>query len=212
MKRLFLIVTFLLMFLFSSSAVHASENNLHTITLEKGNSGYNIILGSDKLAKVSKKTPTDNELILILNGVTSSESVNALYRGTSNIDSLIIENMSSNRLKISVKADNIKNSTIIMEPLVGEPTIVAESVPIDKILWGMFVLALCAVICKISKDMSEEDEKNLIRKSMKDREIELYKRYTATLPDMSVNKDFRMKKMLKKIDRKIDERLSASIR
>jgi hypothetical protein len=120
--------------------------------------------------------------------------------------------MSSNRLKISVKADNIKNSTIIMEPLVGEPTIVAESVPIDKILWGMFVLALCAVICKISKDMSEEDEKNLIRKSMKDREIELYKRYTATLPDMSVNKDFRMKKMLKKIDRKIDERLSASIR
>jgi hypothetical protein len=201
------------MFVFSIGTANATTgNNLYTITLEKSNTGYNIILGSDKLAKVTRKSPSENELVLILNGVTSSESVNALYKGTSNIDSLIIENISSNRLKIYVKADNINNSTIIMEPIVGEPTIVAETVPLDKILWVMFVLALFAVIFKISKDMSEEDEKALIRKSMKDREIEMYKRYTSSLPDVSISSDFRMKKMLKKIDRKIDERLSASLK
>ncbi len=47
----------------------AAENSLHTITLEKNNSGYNIILGSDKVAKVVKKTPSENELIMELTGI-----------------------------------------------------------------------------------------------------------------------------------------------
>lgn len=193
----------------------ADGNFLHTITLEKNNTGYNIILGSDKLAKVTKKVQSNNKLILELNGISSSDTVNALYKGTNNVDNLVVENTAPNKLKIYITADNIKNSTIMMEPIKGEPTIVGESVPVEKILWGIFVIGLCALIFRVATKVTEEDNKNLIKKDIKDREIELYRRYKSTMtstPSINISKDLRMKKMLKKIDRKIDERLTTSIK
>ena len=150
MKRLFLIFTFLITFAISNITAQSAENSLHTITLEKNNSGYNLILGSDKVAKVIKKTPSENELIMELTGITSSETVNALYKGTNNIDRLVIENSAPNKLKVYITAENIKESTVMIEPLNGETTIVGESVPLDNVLWVTFVLALFAVIFKIS--------------------------------------------------------------
>ena len=61
---------------------------------------------------------------------------------------------------------------------------------------------------------TEEDDKILIKKDIKDREIELYRRYRnemVTNPSIHNRQDMRMKRMLKKIDRKIDERLTSSI-
>lgn len=215
MKRIFLTLTFLIAFAFSTLTVKAAGNNLHTITLEKNNTGYNIVLGSDKIAKVTKKTPANNELIMELTGISSSETVNAIYKGTNSIDSLVIENTAPNKLKIYITADNIKNSTVIIESINGETTIVGESIPVDKILWVFFVMALFGVIFKISKDIAEEDDKILIKKDIKDREIQMYRKYRSemsTNPIINGNSDLRMKKMLKKIDRKIDERLTSTIK
>lgn len=215
MKKIFLIFGFLITFSFTSLAVSAKANYLHTVTLEKNNTGYNVILGSDKIAKVTKKTPSENELVLELSGITSSDTVNALYKGTNNIDGLVIENTAPNKLKIYITAANIKDSSIIMDPALGESTIVGETVPVEKVLWISFVMALFAVIFKVSKSISEEDDKILIKKDIKDREIELYRKYRNELESntsINSNKDFRMKKMLKKIDRKIDERLTSSIK
>lgn len=213
MKKGFIIFGFLITFILSGLAVFASGNYLHTITLEKSNTGYNVILGSDSMAKVVKKTPSDNELVLELSGITSSDTVNALYKGTNSIEGLVVENVDSNKLKITVNAENIKNSTVIINPVNGQSTIVGESLPVDKVLWIGFVMALLAVIIKVSKRLTEEDDKILIKKDIKDREIELYRRYRnqmVTNPSIHNRQDMRMKCMLKKIDRKIDERLTTS--
>lgn len=215
MKKLFLIFGFLITFCLTGAAVMANANYLHTITLEKNNTGYNILLGSDKMAKVNKVTPADNELVLELSGISSSDTVNALYKGTSNVESLVVENTAPGKLKIYITADNIKDSTVIMQPANGEAAIVGETIPLEKAVWIICVLALFAVIFKISKDVSEEDNKLVIKKDIKDREIELYRQYRNEMmsnPIMNSNKDLRMKKMLKKIDRKIDERLTSSIK
>lgn len=215
MKKLFLIFGFLITFALTSVAAFANSNYLHTITLERNNTGYNIILGSDKMAKVIKKSPSEREMVLELSGITSSDTVNALYKGTNNIDSLVVENIAPNKLNIYITADNINDSTIIMEPSNGEAAIVGETVPLEKTLWIIFVLALFAVIFKVSKDISEEDNKILIKKDIKDREIELYKQYRNEIlsnPSINSHKNMRMRRMLKKIDRKIDERLTSIIR
>ncbi len=215
MKRIILILTFLITFAFSTLAVTAAGNSLHTITLEKNNSGYNIVLGSDKIAKVVKKTPASNELVMEITGITSSETVNAIYKGTNSIDGLIIENVAPNKLKIYITAENIKNSTVMMESLNGETAIVGESIPVDKILWAVFVMALFGVIFKISKDITEEDDKILIKKDIKDREIQMYRKYRSEMainPRIDNRTDLRMRKMLKKIDRKIDDRLTSAIK
>lgn len=214
MKKGFILFGFLITFILSGLAAFASGNYLRTITLEKSNTGYNVILGSDSMAKVMKKTPSDNELVLELSGITSSDTVNALYKGTNSIDGLVVENIDSNKLKITVNAENIKNSTVIINPINGQSAIVGESLPVDKVLWIGFVMALLAVIVKVSKKLTEEDDRILIKKDIKDREIELYRRYRnemVTNPSINNRQDMRMKRMLKKIDRKIDERLTSSI-
>lgn len=211
MKKLFFIFVFLIT---TALSVSASSNYLHSVTVEKNNTGYNIILNSDKMAKVSKATPSSNELVLELSGISSSDTVNALYKGTNSIDNLVIENTGLNKLKLSITAPNISNSSIFIEQSDGSNNIVGESFPLDKALWIVFVMAIFAVIFNISKKISEEDSKILIKQDIKDREIEMYRRYRRDLDSLSMQslKEMRMRNMLKKIDRKIDERLMSSIK
>lgn len=213
LKRLFLIFTFLISFVCSIQQVSAAENYLRTITLEKNNSGFNIILGSDEVAKVSKKTPSENEMILEIKDVKSSDTVNAIYKGVTSIDGLVIENASHNKLKVYITAEGIKYSTVIMDPVNGSPAIVGESVPLDKILWVVCVLALFSVVFRVARDLSEDDDKILIKKDIKDREIQLYRKYRNQMVNSQADslQTLKMKKMLKKIDRKIDERLTSVI-
>ncbi len=101
-----------------------------------------------------------------------------------------------------------------MDPADGTPLIVGESVPLDKILWIMCVLALFSVVFKVAKDLSEEDDKILIKKDIKDREIQLYRKYRSQMmvnPSIDATQSLKMRRMLKKIDRKIDERLTSVI-
>ncbi len=215
MKKILGIFTFLIAFVFSTASVFADSNLLHTITLEKNDSGYNVILGSDKMTKVVKKSPENNELILDLSGISSSESVNALYKGTNSIDGLVIENPSRNHLRIHITANDISNSTVIVEPIHGEPAIVGESVPMDKILWALFVLSLVTVIVKFAKHITEDEDKISIRKDIKNREIQMYKKYrkdVSIYPSLDQNSDVRLKTLVKKIDRKIDERLISNLK
>lgn len=215
MKKILIVFTFLITFVFSAASVLADENFLHTITLEKNDTGYNVILGSDKMTRVVKKTPENNELILELSGISSSDSVNALYKGTNNIDGLVIETPARNKIRIHITANDISNSTVIMEPIQGEPAIVGESVPMDKVLWVLFVVSLIAVIVKFAKHITEDEEKISIKKDIKNREIQMYKKYRKDIsiyPDLEHNSDVRLKTLVKKIDRKIDERLISNIK
>jgi len=215
LKKLFLIFAFLITFVFGLQAAHAQENVLHTITLEKNNTGYNIILGSDSMAKVNKKYVSQDEMLMTLTGITSSETVNALYKGTNDIQGLVIENSAPNKLKIRINAKNVKDSTVIIEPINGKTTIVGETLPMDKILWALFVVLMFGVIFKISKEISEEENNILIKKDIKDREIQLYKKYRSEMtanPIYESKNTMRMRKMIKKIDRKIDERLTSVIK
>ncbi|MBP3821271.1 hypothetical protein J6G99_06470 [bacterium] len=208
MKKLFLILTII----FIGLAGNAKSNYLHSITLEKNSNSYNIILNSDEIAKVTRRAPSDNSLILELSGIKSADTVNALYKGASNIDNLVIENNSHNKLKIYISAQNIKDASIIMEPLNGSASVLDESFPLNKILLGVLALAMFSAVFVFAKKSAKKEDDILIKKDIKDREIEMYKKYRKSLEqDISINskKELHMRNMLKKIDRKIDERLSS---
>ncbi len=200
----------LLLIVFTGLSVFAQENYLHTIRLERTNNTYNVILGTDKMISVSKEMPSDKELVLVLTGITSSDKVDALYKGTNNIDSLIVENLAKNKIRVYISAPGIKDSTIMVEPENGQSTIVGESFPIDKAIWIACVLALFCIIFRMSKKVVVEDKGIATKKNIRDREIEIYKKYKKEIgakPQINLKHDMRMKKMMKKIDRKIDQRL-----
>ena len=212
MKKILVIFGLLFTFALTCLCVQAKGNYLHSVTLERNSEGYNVIFNTDKITKVVRKAVSDNELVLELSGITSADTVNALYKGTSNIDNLVIENTDSNKLRVYITAPDIRNSSVIIEPEDGIETLVNETFPTERVLWCGFVLLAFAVMFKIAKNVSEQDSKILIKKDIKDREIELYRKYKKCF-DTNMNvtsiRDMRMKNMLKKIDRKIDERLTA---
>lgn len=210
MKKIIITFSFLIAFIFTCLSVNAKTNMLHTITLEKNGSGYNILLKTDNTTKVTKKTLADNEIVLDLSGIKSSDTVNALYKGTDNIENLVIESTGKNNLKIYITAKNIRNSSVITQSLNGENRIISEGFPLSKTIWATFVLILFGIIFAVSKKDTEAENRLGIKKDIKDREIALYKQYRRNFEeDMSVNsKNSKMHTMIKKIDRKIDERLS----
>ena len=210
MKRIIITFSFLIAFVFTCLSVNAKTNMLHTITLERNGSGYNIVLKTDNTTKVTKKTLADNEIVLDLAGIKSSDTVNALYKGTDNIENLVVESTGRNSLKIYITANNIRNSSVITQSINGENRIISEGMPLSKTLWATFVLFVFGVIFAICKKDTEAESKIGIKKDIKEREIALYREYRKNFEeDMSVNPRItKMHSMLKKIDRKIDERLS----
>lgn len=211
---MFLIFGILIAIILAGLKVYAKTNHLHSIVLEKNNNGYNVILQSDEIAKVVRRLVSNDEIVLELNGITTSDTVNALYKGTNDVDNLVIENTSPNKLKIYITAPNISSSSIFVEPQFGSSVLAGEGFPTKNVAWGMFALLLLAVIYKNSKKKVLENNNILIKKDIKDREIELYRRYRKNFEEESLNsnKITRMRTMLKKIDRKIDERLMSSIK
>lgn len=215
MKRIIGIFGFLILFAFTCLCTDAKTNYLRTITLEKNNTSYNVILSTDTVSKIVKKITNPNELVLELNGVTSSDTVNAIYKGANNIESLVVEHLSQNKIRVYITAENISLASIMLQTSDGVTSIAGESFPWNKVLWAAFVLFVFSAIFSVSKKILEEDDKILIKKDIKDREIAMYKNYRRQMDQLEsskLNKTLRMKTIMKKIDRKIDERLTSSIR
>ncbi len=209
MKKIFIIFSIIAISVFTCLSVSAKTNLLHSIILEKNGNNYNIILNTDYLTKVNKQSTSNNQMTLELSGINSSDTINAMYKGTDNVGNLIIENSGKNSLKIYITAQNIKNSSVITRTLNGESSVVSEGIPTDKVIWASFVLVLFGIIFAVTKRNVEEDEKIGIKKDIKEREIELYRQYRRNFEeDMNSAKNNKIKTMIKKIDRKIDERLS----
>ena len=107
MKKIFLLLTTLI---FVGLSAHATQMNyLHTIVLEGTDDGYNLVLNSDSIPTVNKSVKGSDKIVLTLKDVTASDNLNAIYRGTSDINSLVIETVSAYEIKIYIQAKNIVN-------------------------------------------------------------------------------------------------------
>lgn len=180
MKRIFLTLTIL----FLGLAVQASENFLHTVVLEGTDDGYNIILKSDELPQVKKSIKGNDNIVLDVKGITTSAAVNAIYKSTNDVNSLIVENVANDELKIYVQAKDISKATIMAQTKSGEPVILSERFPLEKVLWSFAVLVILAMLAKSAKSITDYENSLVIKKDIKDREIELYRNFQKELASM----------------------------
>lgn len=180
MKRIFLTLTIL----FLGLAVQASENFLHTVVLEGTDDGYNIILKSDELPQVKKSIKGNDNIVLDVKGITTSAAVNAIYKSTNTVNSLIVENVANDELKIYVQAKDISKATIMAQTKSGEPVILSERFPLEKVLWSFAVLVILVMLAKSAKSITDYENSLVIKKDIKDREIELYRNFQKELASM----------------------------
>lgn len=180
MKRIILLITFL----FLGLAVQASENYLHTIVLEATDDGYNIVLKTDSLPNIKKSIKNNDNLVLDVKGITTSTAVNAIYKGTSDVNGLVVENVAEDELKVYIQAKDIAKATILAQTANGEPVILSERFPVEKVLWSIAVLGILGMLIKSAKAITDYENSLVIKRDIKDREIELYRNFQKELASM----------------------------
>lgn len=164
--------------------MHAAENYLHTIILEGTDDGYNVILKTDYMPQVKKTFKGNDSLILDVKGITVSSSVNAIYKSSASINSLVIENVANDEVKIYIDAKDISKSTLMAKTPDNDPVILSERFPSEKVFWTLAVFIILAFAIKSAKAITEYENSIVIKKDIKDREIELYKNFQKELANM----------------------------
>ena len=182
MKRIILLLT---IFLFG---LNAQASYLHTVVLEGTDDGYNVLLKSDVIPAVKKTVKGNNNIILNISGVGAASNVNAVYKSTPDVNSLIIENVSDNELNVYIQAKDIAKSTVMAQTNDGNPVILSERFPLEKVSWSIAVLVILGMLIKSAKAVTDYENSLVIKKDIKAREIELYKNFQRELQSMpSIN-------------------------
>lgn len=95
----------------------ASDNVLQAVQIDGVKDSYNIVLRSDDTAELKKTVQAPNKMILTLKGIRASKSINTIYNNTANVDSVVVEPIGENEIKILIQADNVDKAEINFDTL-----------------------------------------------------------------------------------------------
>ena len=184
MKNLFFIVVSIITFLFSSSAF-AADNYLNSVVLEGvDNGGYNILLRSDAIASVKRTVQDNNKIILNIKGLTASDDISTVYRNTSSVNGIVVENVGNNEVAIQIQAKNIDKANIIFDSPASAPIVVSDGISKKAIGWSVFALLLLCTILAKSRNLKVDSKDKIragVRKDIRDREVQMYRNYRREL-------------------------------
>lgn len=183
LKKLILILT--LIVTFTVNTAQAGTNFLNSVVLEKGEDGYNIILRSDNTAKVKKSIQSADKIVLTLNGITTSNNINTLYKNTPDVNNIILDNSDSNILKIYIQAPDIAKANIVFETPNSAPIAVGDNFAHEKIIWSVISLLLLFMAMRSAKNINTGNPLyDLHQKALREREMEMYKNFKDELKRM----------------------------
>lgn len=112
-----LLITFAVAFCLMGKNVFASDNVLQAIQVDGVNDSFNIIFKSDDIAEVKKTIQAPNKMILTLDGIRASKTINTIYNNTSNVDSVVVEPINDDSVKISIQGENASNAEVKFDTL-----------------------------------------------------------------------------------------------
>lgn len=95
----------------------ASDNVLQAIQVNGVKDSYNIVLKSDDVAEIKKTIQAPNKMMLTLNGIRASKTINTIYNNTSSVDSVVVEPIGDDSVKILVQAENVANAEVHFDSL-----------------------------------------------------------------------------------------------
>lgn len=107
----------------------ASDNVLQAIQIDGVKDSYNIILKSDDTAELKKTVQAPNKIILSLNGIRASKTINTIYNNTSTIDSVVVEPTGDESVRILVQGQNVGDAQIHFDTLKTPLGVLESSIP-----------------------------------------------------------------------------------
>lgn len=113
LKVLFLVIASICV----NSKVLASDNVLQAIQVNGVKDSYNIVLKSDDVAELKKTVQAPNKMIINLKGIRASKTINTIYNNTSSVDSVVVEPINDDTVKILIQGQNVANAEVNFDTL-----------------------------------------------------------------------------------------------
>lgn len=104
-------------FSFLSNIAFASDNVLQAIQINGNKDTYDIVLKSDDSAELYKTIQAPNKMVLHLKGIRASKSINTIYNNTASVDSVVVEPINNETVKVLIQADNVSNANVTFDTL-----------------------------------------------------------------------------------------------
>lgn len=197
MKRT--IFNLILTFIMLSSTAFASDNSLNAVLLEGTDTGYNVILRTDRVTNLKKTIQADGTLLLDLKNISTSESIDTRYINTKDVNNLVVENSGENAVKIYIQAKDIEKADIIFDTPAAPPIVVTDGLTKKEIGWIAAIFFAALAILGSFKKTVEIDEKIALKNDMTEREIKLYKEFKSDILT-SAKIDYRLRQHMAEKD------------
>lgn len=107
----------MLMSICVGNKVLAADNVLQAIQVNGVKDSYNIVLKSDDVAELKKTVQAPNKMIINLKGIRASKSINTIYNNTSSVDSVVVEPINDDTVKILIQGQNVANAEVNFDTL-----------------------------------------------------------------------------------------------
>lgn len=113
-KNIFKTVLILLIFSCTLS-VFAANTELNTITLTPQDNSYRLTLDTDRIPKYTKKVKSPDVIYFEIKNAISGDSVKTVYRDVKNVNSIIIQQISKDKVRIYLNAKNAKDTKLFFQ-------------------------------------------------------------------------------------------------
>lgn len=100
-----------------SNKAFASDNVLQAIQINGVKDSYNVVLKSDDVAELKKTVQAPNKMVLNLKGIRASKTINTIYNNTSSVDSVVVEPVNDDTVKILIQGENVANAQVNFDTL-----------------------------------------------------------------------------------------------
>lgn len=117
MSKFLKVLFLMLMSICVGNKVLASDNVLQAIQVNGVKDSYNIILKSDDVAELKKTVQAPNKMIINLKGIRASKTINTIYNNTSSVDSVVVEPINDDTVKILIQGQNVANAEVNFDTL-----------------------------------------------------------------------------------------------
>jgi len=180
-----LVVTLLMMMGLGINACFASQNFLNSVVFEHADGQYNVLLRSDKYAKIKKTVQSPSEITLITKDLTCANNLTTIYKNFDKEGRVIVENGEKGELRLHIISPNVASANIIFNTPDSAPIYVGERFGQQKTNWAFSMLIIGAIVLFST---NKNTRRIAIRRELRDREIEFYK---AKLPRMNYQPTYR---------------------
>lgn len=174
----------LIFLLFTGLAGYTKENYLNSIVLENTDGQNTVVLRTDETAKIKRDVESSDKIILTLKGIVQSPDITTLYKNTSNVKGLIIQNSKNNELKIFIQAPEISKADIIFDTPNSAPIVVRDAKGEERVVWSVLFIAISLFLMRTAKHTGSKQKSKDMNEILKEREKAMYRNFQKEVASM----------------------------